>query len=378
MVGRIGAEGVEDPGHGFAREDETGEKHARQDEHHRHLERLHLVLGFGPDEQTDAKKRKAINERREQQREHVSGDGHGKKKTHDGKQEDRHEHADAEIRDEFSEHESPAAQWTNEQLLEGAAFAFADHRHGGSESRPDLQDDADHTRHEKIRTAHGWVVEHLRPDLDRHRAAAAVAHHQFDGLGQGDAERGVQRLQRGGGVRAVDQHLHLRGMAGAQIAREMRRNLQSHISAPFPNLARHLIDVLDFADDPERLGVNEAIEKLPALDGAIFVQDRHRHVLDVVIERVTERDHLDERRKKHEEKRHRIAQDGDEFLEQDRVETAEGGVFHACTSFFCSRFAVRSVRATLTNPTPPTGRRLQKRLLLTPLSPVDSPPHVLP
>ena len=69
------------------------------------------------------------------------------------------------------------------------------------------------------------------------------------------------------------------------------------------------VDVPHFPDDAKRLGVDEAIEELAALDGAIFVQDDHRHVLDVVIERVAERDHLDERREEHEEERHRIAQD---------------------------------------------------------------------
>ena len=49
--------------------------------------------------------------------------------------------------------------------------------------------------------------------------------------------------------------------------------------------------------------------------------------LHVVVERVAERDHLDERRKEHEEERHRIAQDGDEFLEEDGVEAAEGARF---------------------------------------------------
>ena len=100
------------------------------------------------------------------------------------------------------------------------------------------------------------------------------------------------------------------------------------VRASFPDFARHLLDVLDFADDPECLRVDEAIEELPALDGAILIQDRHRHVLHVVIERVTERDHLDERREEHEEQRHRIAQDRDEFLEEDRVEAAEGSAFH--------------------------------------------------
>src|SRR5213075_2580625 len=132
-------------------------------------------------------------------------------------------------------------------------------------------------------------------------------------------------------------------MAGPKITRKMRRDLHADGSTALPNLARHLVGVLNFTDDAKRFRVYEAIEELPALDGAILVQDHHRHVLHVIIERITERDHLDERRKKHEEQRHRIAQDRDEFLEQDRVQSAERRALHAAFSccFSPACFAVR-------------------------------------
>src|SRR2546423_15497304 len=117
-------------------------------------------------------------------------------------------------------------------------------------------------------------------------------------------------------------------MAAAQVAGKVWRDLHADRSARFPDLAGNFFDVLDFTDNAKSLGVDEAIQKLPALDGAIFVQDRHRHVFNVVIQRVPERDHLDERREEHEEQRHRVAQDGDELLEQDRVQAAGGGAVY--------------------------------------------------
>ena len=93
-------------------------------------------------------------------------------------------------------------------------------------------------------------------------------------------------------------------MAGADLTRQRRG------AAHFPN-------------DAKCFGVDEAVEQLPALHGAIFIEDDHRHVFDVVIERVAERDHLDERREKHEEERHRVAQDDDEFLEKNSAKAAE-------------------------------------------------------
>ncbi len=74
---------------------------------------------------------------------------------------------------------------------------------------------------------------------------------------------------------------------------------------------------LHFAHYAKSLCVHEAIDQEPALNAAIFVQDKHSHVFDVVIQRVTERDHLDQWRKEKKEKRQRITRDDDEFLEQD-------------------------------------------------------------
>src|SRR5205085_1446604 len=117
-------------------------------------------------------------------------------------------------------------------------------------------------------------------------------------------------------------------MPGAQVAREMRRDLHSDRSASFSDLARHVFHVVNFADDAEGLGINETVEEPAALHGAIFVQNRHRHMFHVVVERITKRNHLNERREKHKEQRHWVAQNRDEFLEEDRVQAAEGDAFH--------------------------------------------------
>ena len=117
-------------------------------------------------------------------------------------------------------------------------------------------------------------------------------------------------------------------MACAHVAGEMRRNLETDISAPSSDFARELFDALHVSDNPKGLGVDESIQKLAALDGAILIQNRHRHVLHIVVEGVTERDHLDERGEEHKKEGDRIAQDGDEFLEEDRAQAAERCALH--------------------------------------------------
>ena len=125
-------------------------------------------------------------------------------------------------------------------MLEGAALALAHYGHGGGEGGADLQDDADDPGHEKIRAAHGRVVKDLRPDFDREIDPPALVHQAPDGLGQGQGDRGVEALQGGGGVRAVDQHLHPRGKTGPKIAGEMGRDLQADVGFAFADFAREL------------------------------------------------------------------------------------------------------------------------------------------
>ena len=84
----------------------------------------------------------------------------------------RHGHADAEIRNQLAKHQSPAAQWTNEQVFQRSFFPLAHNRHGCGKGRADLQDDPDHAGNVKVRAPHRRVVKHLRPNIDRARRGA--------------------------------------------------------------------------------------------------------------------------------------------------------------------------------------------------------------
>src|SRR4030095_2786401 len=100
---------------------------------------------------------------------------HEKHKPHDKKEDHGHCHSNTQVRNKFAEHETTAAQRTNEQLLERATFPFAHECHCGSDCCPDLQDNPDHARHVKVRCTHCRVVKHLRSNIDRHSLPAGVA-----------------------------------------------------------------------------------------------------------------------------------------------------------------------------------------------------------
>ena len=64
------------------------------------------------------------------------------------------------------------------------------------------------------------------------------------------------------------------------------------------HFALQSLQALHFADYAKALGVNKLIYQLATLDRAIFIENKHRHVLHIVVERIAERDHLDQRREK--------------------------------------------------------------------------------
>ena len=138
-----------------------------------------MIRSHGPHKQTQAQQRKHIYQCGKYHREDIAHDWNKKHKPHNREQDQRHCHADAQIRNQLSEHEARAAQWAYQQLLERAALPFAHQGHGGSNCGPNLQNDANHARHEKVRRAHGRVVKHLGPNIDRHSLPAGFTQKRF-------------------------------------------------------------------------------------------------------------------------------------------------------------------------------------------------------
>ena len=67
------------------------------------------------DEQAEAEQRKNVNQSRKRpSRRCCPAIGNEKHEMHDPEKEKGHEHSDAEIGDQFPEHQAPAAQRTNE------------------------------------------------------------------------------------------------------------------------------------------------------------------------------------------------------------------------------------------------------------------------
>ena len=126
-----------------------------------------MVFGFRSDEQPQTEQSENVNQCGKQHRRDAAVDRHIEEETHDDEKNQRHRHANAEIRHKFAQHQSPTAEGTHQQLLQRTALALAHHSHGGGKGSADLQNDSDHARNVKVRAAHRRVVEHLRADIDR-------------------------------------------------------------------------------------------------------------------------------------------------------------------------------------------------------------------
>lgn len=319
-----GANRPENPRHRLAWKNKAREENRRQNQRHCHLQRLHLVFCLCRNQQAHTQQRERVEQRRNKQREDAPHDRHVENPAHDRKQHRGHDHSDAEVGNNFSEHQTPARERADQQVLQGATLPFAHELHCRGERRRDLQYDPYHAGHKKVGAAQSRVVKNLRPDFDGHRGSPGLFQEQAHRLPQGDGERRVQRLQGDGRTGAVDQHLDLGGSSRMQITREVRRNLHADIRFAFAHQLHHFAQALSVMHDAKRLRVFKTVDQLPRLDGFTLVENNRRHVLDVIIQRVAERDHFDEQREKHEENRDRIAQHHDELLVKNGGESSEG------------------------------------------------------
>src|SRR5439155_17649004 len=168
----------------------------------------------------------------------------------------------------------------------------------------------------------------LRPTIDRHTVSAGFTSTRLHRLSQRHAEPGIESLKGRRGIGSVDKQLHLRRVTCIKVAGKVRRDVQCGVGAAFPHFALQLIEALHFANYAKGLCVNEAIDQLTALNRPIFIQNKHCHVFDVVIQRIAECDHFDQRRKEKEEERQRIARDNDELFKENCAKPAKQFVFH--------------------------------------------------
>src|SRR5436305_3524378 len=90
--------GIKNPRHGFAGENEPGKEHRGQNEDHGHLQRLNLILCLGRDQQPETEQRKNVKERGKHQTGYITRNRHLEQIAHHREKAGGHQHSDAKIR----------------------------------------------------------------------------------------------------------------------------------------------------------------------------------------------------------------------------------------------------------------------------------------
>ena len=130
--------------------------------------------------------------------------------------------ADHHVRRDLAEHEPHRLHRRDEELLQRPALALAHDGDRGEHARDHLEEHRDEPRDQVVGGARVRVEEHHRPRLElpaaRPRARGEAAHR----LRERHAARRAHRRRRDRGLRAVDEHQHLRRSRSAACGRGSR------------------------------------------------------------------------------------------------------------------------------------------------------------
>ena len=99
-------------------------------------------------------------------------DRHAEDIHHDADHHQQFDKSDDGIGKELAQQQAGSADRRDEQLFQGAEFAFAHDGERGEEQRDQLQNDPDQARHEEMGALQIGVVQQPRPHVDRHAGCA--------------------------------------------------------------------------------------------------------------------------------------------------------------------------------------------------------------
>src|ERR1700730_4331304 len=131
-------DGAEEPGHGFARENITGEKNTGQNGKESELHGFALCPGFTGDKDAKRKGDKYIGHGKKCQQKDIAMNGHAKNKAHGSKNQAKLKKSNCKIRENFPQEQAEGADGRDKKLFERAFFFFANDGERG-EKRGDVE-----------------------------------------------------------------------------------------------------------------------------------------------------------------------------------------------------------------------------------------------
>ena len=317
--------------HAGEREHEPRQQDVGQEEHERHLDRLQLVLGDRRERVAD--RQIGGDEQRAQHRQQgdAAGDRHVEDQHPEHDDQRRLDEADHDVGGDLAQHDLDRLDRHGEQAFHGAALHLARHRQRREDQHGHGQDGAEQSRHD-VEAGHGRrVVATVLADLE--------GRHALDGLGQAavarqrrtdDAFQGTQRRARRHRIAGIGRHQQRRDVAAPRAALEPGRDLDAEQDRARSHPVIHLRFRAGDADEAEIAGVAEGSQDRAGQVVVLVHQHRRRQLARRRVDGEAEQQQLHDRNEDHGRKRHPVAAELHELLDQHGPGARCGPGAHGC------------------------------------------------
>ena len=316
------ADVVEEFGHGFAGKDVAGEKDAGKNGEKGELHGVSLRSGLAGNENAERERNEDVRQGEEGQKDDAAVNGDLEEEAHGGDDHEEFEKADAEVGEEFAKQQAHGANGGDEELLESAAFFFANDGEGGEEGGDVQEKDGGEAGQEEVRGARIGIKENFRAHFDGERGAAG-GQDAAKGFIETDGGGHVNGLSRDGRVGTVDEDENLGGHAMEKLVGIIDGNFEADAALAGNDGVVEVVVVVDIAVDPEGVGVFKAIEEFAGFAAAVGVVDHGIDLADVGVDAVAEKQHLQDGDDEREEEGGEIAADMEGFFVKDGAKAAE-------------------------------------------------------
>lgn len=317
------AEGVEEFGHGFAREDVAREKDAGENGEEGELHGVGLGSGFAGNEDAEGERNENVGKRETGQKQDAAMNGDEKEEAHGDENHRELEETDGEIRKKFAEKQAHGANGSDEKLLESAAFFLADDGEGGEEGGDVEEEDGGESGKKEVGRTRVGIEKDFGAHVDG-KDGVGTGEDTAEGFVEADSGGDVNGLARDGGIGAVDEDENLCAHLMEELVRVIDGNFDADAAFAGNDGVIQVFVIVDEADEVEGVGISEAIEEFAALAAAVGIVNDSVDLADVGVDAVAEKKHLKNGNDEGEEEGSEVAADVEGFLIEDGSETAEG------------------------------------------------------
>ncbi len=310
----------------------AGQNDGRHQEHEHAQQTLLLGHGDGRDHQPDAGGGEQEKKQPDSQRQHAAHKRHAEPEYGDDGDKSGLQPTDDETWQRLAQQNFHRTQGRDQQLIEGAHLAFARHRQPGDQ-QGDHESEQSHDARKNEPARQQIGVEPGANFQPRRRAAPAVLRSPLLIESEQHTIGIVQRQRCGVGVSAIDQQLHRGRLMPQQIAGEVRADVQHQQRILVVDQRGDLRIVGDVGHLAKGVRAGKARDQFARGVARVFVVNRIRNVVEVEAGGIAEHQQLNERRADQHRAAGRVAQQHEQFLDDECNDAAPHGSVQSLVRF---------------------------------------------